>query len=250
MSSAETPNGRSAGRDEASRRRGRRLTVPRRERAAAGRRYPDARTRRSASGGEVSPVPFHRFRSLFAFAVAAAAGALPVAAAADVAPPASLVSNYETASGNVLQRDCGFSHQLPGNSSLAVWLFCDTPIASSGGTVIGFIPGSSAAVGPFTPGRVPTDLSEIPTPPAPIESLPSAQAPQRFLPTPDGLVLPDGTTRCGASGSNSYAATWMSGVNREPSSANRSLLLISFTDVCVSGGSAITTERFGIAEYN
>ncbi|TMC12766.1 MAG: hypothetical protein E6J41_02235 [Chloroflexi bacterium] len=195
-------------------------------------------------------MPFHRFRSLFAFAVAAAAGALPVAAAADVAPPASLVSNYETASGNVLQRDCGFSHQLPGNSSLAVWLFCDTPIASSGGTVIGFIPGSSAAVGPFTPGRVPTDLSEIPTPPAPIESLPSAQAPQRFLPTPDGLVLPDGTTRCGASGSNSYAATWMSGVNREPSSANRSLLLISFTDVCVSGGSAITTERFGIAEYN
>ena len=195
-------------------------------------------------------MPFDRFRPLLAFAVAATAGALPVAAAADTAPPASVVSNYEIATGNNLQRDCGFSHRLPSDSTLSVWLFCDTPIANSSGTVIGFIPGSTAAVGPFTRGKVPADISEIPMPPTPVETLPSSQAPQQFLPTPHGLVLPDGTTPCGASGSNSYAATWMSGVTREPSSANSSLLLISFTDVCVSGGSTITTERFGIAEYN
>jgi hypothetical protein len=195
-------------------------------------------------------VHVHRFRSLLAFTVAAAAATMPAAAAADTAPPARVVSNYETATGNVLQRDCGFSRRMPGNSGRSVWFFCDTPIANSGGTVLGFIPGSTAAVGPFTAGKVPTDLSEIPTPPAPIETLPSSQAPHQFLPTPTGLVLPGGTTPCGASGSNSYAATWMSGVARQPSSGNSSLLLISFTDVCVSGGSTITTERFGIAEYN
>jgi hypothetical protein len=43
----------------------------------------------------------------------------------------------------------------------------------------------------------------------------------------------------------------MSGVTREPSSDNSSLLLISFTGVCVSGGgSTLTTEHFGLAEYD
>src|SRR5215471_9574065 len=151
----------------------------------------------------------NRVRLLFAFVVSAVVGTIPVAAAADASPPSRVVSNYETATGNVLQRDCGFSRKLPSNSSLSVWLFCDTPIANSSGTVIGFISGSTAAVGPFTAGKVPTDLSEIPMPPTHIETLPSSQAPRQFLPTPQGLVLPDGTTPCGASGSNSYAATWM-----------------------------------------
>lgn len=179
-----------------------------------------------------------------------AAGLAPAVAAADVAPPAHVASTYETASGNVLQRDCGFSRRLPGGSQLSLWLFCDTPIANASGVVLGFIPGSTAAVGPFHAGQVPTGLSEVPTPPAPLKPLPGNQAPQQFLPTPAGLVLPDGTTPCGASGSNSYSASWISGVAREPSSANSSLLLISFTDVCVSSGSTITTERFGLAEYN
>jgi hypothetical protein len=192
----------------------------------------------------------HLLRWLIALVLASAAAAVPLAAAADAAPPHRVVSHYETASGNSLQRDCGFSHRLPSNSSLSIWLFCDTPIASSSGSVIGFIPGSTAAVGPFTAGQVPTGLSEVPTPPKAIETLPSNQAPQHFLSTPSGLVLPDGTTACGASGTGSYAATWISGVTREPSTINSSLLLISFTDVCVSSGPILTTERFGLAEYN
>jgi hypothetical protein len=150
----------------------------------------------------------------------------------------------------VLQRDCGFSHPLPGNSQTSIWLFCDTPIANSGGTVLGFIPGSTAAEGPTTAGQVPTGLSEIPSTGTAVETLPSNQAPQQFLPTPQGLVMPDGTTACGASGTNAYAATWISGVTREPSLVNSQLLLISFTDVCVTSSTGITTERFGIAEYN
>ena len=190
-----------------------------------------------------------RFGWLIARGAAAAVAAVPVGASAGVAPPSHVVSNYETTSGNTLQRDCGFSHKLPSNSSLSIWLFCDTTVANSSGTVIGFIPGSTAAVGPFTAGEVPTDLSEVPREGTPIETLPSSQAPRQFLPTPLGLVLPDGTTACGSSGTNSYPATGMSGVTREPSSDNSSLLLISFTDVCVSSGT-ITTERFGVAQYN
>ena len=186
-------------------------------------------------------------RLLIAAAVAAAI--VPAVAAADAAPPHGVISHYETSSGNRLERDCGFSHLLPSRSTMSVWLFCDTPIVTPSGSV-GFIPGSTAAVGPLTAGQVPTGLSEVPTPPASIGTLPSNRAPQQFLPTPLGLVLPDGTTACGASGTGSYAATWMSGVTREPSSASSSRLLISFTDVCVSGGGGtLTTERFGIAEY-
>jgi len=195
-------------------------------------------------------MPSRRVRPLFALAVAAWALAAPVTASADAAPPNHVVSNYETSSGNVLQRDCGFSHPLPNSSGRSIWLFCDTPIANSAGTVIGFIPGSTAAIGPFTAGQVPSGLSEIPSTGRSIESLPSNQAPQKFLPTPTGLVMPDGTTACGASGTNAYAATWISGVAREPAIVNSSLLLISFTDVCVTSSTGIVTERFGIAEYN
>src|SRR5215471_16031721 len=102
----------------------------------------------------------NRVRLLFAFVVSAVVGTIPVAAAADASPPSRVVSNYETATGNVLQRYCGFSHRLPSNASLSIWLFCDTPIASSSGTVLAFIPGSTAAVGPYTRGQVPTGLSE------------------------------------------------------------------------------------------
>jgi hypothetical protein len=195
-------------------------------------------------------MPSRRVRSLIALAVAASAFAAPVTASADAAPPNHVVSNYETSSGNVLQRDCGFSHPRPNSSGSSIWLFCDTPIANSGGTVLGFIPGSTAAIGPFTAGQVPTGLSEIPSTGKSIEPLPSNQAPQQFLPTPTGLVMPDGTTACGASGTNAYAATWISGVTREPAAVNSSLLLISFTDVCVTSSTGIVTERFGIAEYN
>ena len=195
-------------------------------------------------------MPRHRFRPLIALAVAAVAFAAPATAGADAAPPHHVVSKYETSSGNLLQRDCGFSHTLPGNNHMDMWMFCDTPIADSGGTVLGFIPGSTAAIAPFTAGQVPTGLSEIPSTGTAIESLPSNQAPQQFLPTPTGLVMPDGTTACGASSTNSYAATWISGLAREPSTINNQLFLISFTDVCVTSSTGITTERFGIAEYN
>lgn len=179
-------------------------------------------------------------------AIAAAIGGMPVGAAADAAPPSKVISNYEKSSKNRLERDCGFSHPLPNDGRLSIWLFCDTPIANSSGEGIGFIPGSTAAVGPFTRGEVPTDLSEIPHVGTRIERLPSNQNPQQFLDTPKGVTLPGGKNPCRLIRGVQYPATWMSGVARIPSTSR---LLISFTDVCVVVGRSITTEHFGLAEY-
>ena len=195
----------------------------------------------------------HRFRWLPALALAAAASVvLSSTAVADASPPHRLVSNYETHSGNSLQRDCGFSHTLPNDSDSSIWLFCDTPTANSSGKVIGFITGSTAALGPITAGKVPTGLSEIPSQGTDIEPLPSYQGPQQFLPAPSLVTLPGSSTDCALDPGHHYPATWMSGVTREPSSANASRLLISFTDVCVDADSSqtITSERFGLAEYD
>src|SRR5258708_17457285 len=114
-------------------------------------------------------------RRLRALVVAVAAAAVPAVAAADAAPPHEVISHYETSSGNTLERDCGFSHRQPGSSTMSVWLFCDTPIVTPSGSVA-FIPGSTAAVGPFTAGQVPTGLSQVPPPPASIGTLPSHPA--------------------------------------------------------------------------
>ena len=98
---------------------------------------------------------------------AAVTGTAAVTVAAEVgsAPPAPLVSNYETATGNSLDRDCGWSRPLPGSTTQSFWLFCDTAIDSTPGTLLCaecFIAGSTAAEGPFSAGLVPDTLSGAP----------------------------------------------------------------------------------------
>src|SRR5688500_18627476 len=115
---------------------------------------------------------------------------VPGAARADVAPPGQVKSAYETsASGNSVNRDCGLSKKLPGSTTQSLWLFCDSVWS---GTSPGFMRGSTAAVGPFTAGKVPTGISEVPTPPGAIGTLPNSRPPARFLPAVSGLTLPDG----------------------------------------------------------
>lgn len=183
-------------------------------------------------------------RSLFCAAAALLLVAAPATAVrADTPPPAQVLSRFETsAAGNKVSRDCGYSKQLPGSTTRSLWLFCDS---SWSGTSSGFWLGATAAVGSSTPGQVPTTLTEIPTPPAAIAA-PSGRPPAGFLPTPSGVVLPDGST-CNVPGS-SYGASWISGVAREPATADTSKLLITYADVCVHAG-GILTERFGLVEY-
>lgn len=189
----------------------------------------------------------HRSRWLVALGVAVAVSAVPASAAAATTTLGEVRSNYENSTHNRLERDCGFSHPLPNDGRLSIWLFCDTPIVSPNGKLTDFIPGSTAAVGPFARGAVPTHLREIPGVGTRIEELPSPPKPHQFLPDPRGVLLPRSNNACTRDfARHQYPATWISGVARIPSTAK---LLISFTDVCVGGGT-ITTERFGLAEYD
>jgi hypothetical protein len=160
-----------------------------------------------------------------------------------------VLSNYERATGNTTPRDCGYSSLLPGRPGWSLWLFCDTAIASArGGKIQHLILGTdTAAAGPYRAGQAPSRLSEIPTPPMPL-TLPSAGAPQPFLPAPQGLLLPGSTLPC--AGPGAYPASWISGVTRE-SPAAASGLLISYDDYCVTGNAdQLTAESFGLVTYD
>jgi hypothetical protein len=95
------------------------------------------------------------YRSLWIAIVAAGVLLVPPAAAlADSAPPAPVQSNFENTYGASLSRDCGFSAPLPANPAASLWLFCDTAIYGLNQQLqyhlTGFIPGSTAAEGPYT----------------------------------------------------------------------------------------------------
>ena len=189
-------------------------------------------------------MPFGRFRGSLRPAVAAllVVGAVltagPGVASADPAPPGLVRSRYETADPTrSINRDAGYSVEIPG-SGHSLWLFGDTFWPD------GFLLGSSATVGPFTPGRVPTQLTEVPTPPAPVRA-PHSGPPQRFLPVPEGLVGKDGGDCYGAP--NSAPATWPTGAAVVPGTYN---VLITYMDVCLTFPDTISVQRYGVAEYD
>jgi hypothetical protein len=193
------------------------------------------------------------FRGIWAVIVAMGMLVVPaVPALADSAPPASVNSNFENTYGASLSRDCGFSTPLPASPATSLWLFCDTAIYGLNQQLqyhlTGFIPGSTAAEGPYTAGEVPQGLSELPTPPAALPTMPNSDGPAQFLKTPAGLVTSTGQP-CDSANS-AYAASWISGVTHEPSTGNPADVLITFDNYCVEGGLSFDPEGFGIAEYN
>jgi hypothetical protein len=167
-------------------------------------------------------------------------------------PPAPVLSGIERAGRVTLARDCGYSAPLPGSPGVSLWLFCDTPVyarTAGGWTLQRFIAGSTAAVGPASPGAAPGVLTEIATPGTPGARGPATAAvpgsPAPFLAAPAGLVMPGGLP-CGSGGS--YAASWISGVAPVPAAPD---LLVTFNNYCVLGGSGgFLHEGFGLAEYD
>jgi hypothetical protein len=187
----------------------------------------------------VPGLPHATRRRLVALAAAGALVAAPGVARADAEPPALVLSRYETAvAGRNINRDGGYSVVIPG-SGQAVWFFGDA-FWNDGG----FLLGSTSAIGPAVRGRVPTELSEIPTPPAAVE-VPNVRAPQRFLPVPDGLVAPDGTSCLGRVGS--APASWPTGAALIPGTYN---VLVTYLDVCLTLPRTMVVQRFGVAEYD
>src|SRR5215472_11139818 len=94
----------------------------------------------------------HRSRWMVALGGAVALAAVPSGAAAATTTLGEVRSDYENSTHNRLERDCGFSHPLPNDGRLSIWLFCDTPIAPPkppNAKPFEFITGSTAGVGPF-----------------------------------------------------------------------------------------------------
>jgi len=169
-------------------------------------------------------------------------------ASADDTPPAPIKSNFETFYGATLMRDCGYSERVPGSSTENMWLFCDTAVYAWNQRPYldppsGFVVGSTAARGPVTRGLAPTGLSEVPTPPTPLPTMPHHDGVWGFLPNPTDLKKSDGTTACTG---DSYQASWASGMTRV---TGTSRLLITYWDVCVQPNWQIVVNRSGIVEY-
>ena len=191
--------------------------------------------------------------------VLAAALALLCTSCGSGSPPARrLLSKYETATGHLIVRDCGYSVPLPGPPRHSLWLFCDTLVTSRHGQVLGtpILGAGTAAEGPYTAGRGPSPLTELATPgpdaPGVVAGglgrgqLPARAAPQPFLPLPGNLTLPASTLPC--AGPHVYPARWVTGAAREPGSSGH--VLMSYTDYCVSGGGTFTPEAFGLLDYD
>jgi hypothetical protein len=177
--------------------------------------------------------------------------AVLIALAVRPAPPAQVLSNFETHNSANIVRDCGFSQPLPTDPARSLWLFCDSDIYGFNSkrqwTRSRIIDGSTAAEGPVTPGTAPDGLSELAKPGTRIRPIPNDDAPEQFLPTPSGLYTTAGLPCDQANGA--YAASWISGVTSD--AARSADMLISFNDVCVSirsGRAAV--EGFGLTEYH
>jgi hypothetical protein len=187
--------------------------------------------------------------------VLAAALALLCTSCGSGSPPTRrLLSKYETATGHLIVRDCGYSVPLPGPARRGLWLFCDTLVTGRHGGDIGYpiLGAGTAAEGPYVAGRGPGALSELATPvgvPGGIGRglLPARDAPQPFLPVPASLTLPASTVPCSA-GPRIYPARWVTGAAREPGSSGH--VLISYADYCVSDGDTFTPEAFGLIDYD
>lgn len=135
-----------------------------------------------------------------------------------------------------ISRDAGLSAAWSPYESL--WLFGDT--SQENGTP--FLPGTTAAVGPYTRGVVPTGLREVPTPPAPHRAGQTAPAP--FLPAPRGLRA---TAQQSCDGIDPYPASWPSGLARIPGTGH---LLIVYHEVCVRSMTDLHAQRVQMVVYD
>lgn len=184
-----------------------------------------------------------------AAALAACGGApRPAQSRPGQSPPGPVSSLYEQRTGDVVSRDCGYSSPLPGRPGWSLWLFCDTEVLHGRRAERLILGADTAAAGPYSPGFVPSPLSEIPTPPSPV-TLPDEGPPAAFTVAPGNLWLPGGAGPC--AGGGAYAAAWISGVTRAPVTAGDGNLLITFDDYCVTpADDGLTAEGFGIAAYD
>jgi hypothetical protein len=161
--------------------------------------------------------------------------------------PAPMLSLYENSSRSVT-RDDGLSVQLPNGRDL--WVFGDTSVYNSDGSgkmaMSAFLPGGTAAEGPYATGQIPTSLTELPSPGRP-PSLSASNPPAMSMPTPTDVYLPDGSGGRCTPAPGRYPARWPSGAAAIPTTSD---VLLTYVDVCVTGSFQFDVEGWGFMEYN
>jgi hypothetical protein len=193
-----------------------------------------------------------------AVALALAAAGVDAGAGADVPPPSRVVTNYETDTGRTVYRDAGISVPIapmpgqPAGENRAMWIFGDTfqedefgnPWPPPNPYFPSFVPGTFAAIGPYTPGQVPTGLSHVPSPPSAL-TVPNSDGPAWLVPPPTDMRLPSGALCSGPPAL--YQAAWPFGATRGPQGPmtlrngttpvsvpdGSQLVFVSMTDVCM-----------------
>jgi len=165
----------------------------------------------------------------------------------DASATGPVVSRYEDSSRTV-SRDNGVSVALSNGDTL--WIFGDSSIygINTGGqaSLASVVTGSTAVVGPYGAGQLPTSLLELPSPGQRLK-LSSRNPPSRFVPAPTNIYLPDGSGGlCTASGAR-FAARWPTGAAVIPGTAD---VLVTYVDVCISGAWDFRFEGWGFMEYN
>lgn len=199
----------------------------------------------------------------------AVAGLVPAEAQAPIenpAPdpvlPAGIATNYEFSgdAGNPhpVVRDVGMSVPVPGPNR-SMWIFGDGAQRQSNGADGFPLPGTTAAVGPYTPLRAPIHLSTVTAPSGGPLTLPNnAFWGQSLIQNPNDMKMPGGAPCTGANGGY-WQAAWPFGATRGPNQSvaltnewgpNRQrlttpevlparnladLVFISFFDVCLYG---------------
>jgi hypothetical protein len=147
-----------------------------------------------------------------------------------------------------LGRDGGFSTSLPNGYDF--WVFADTPrykFSSGKWQLVSFIPGSTAGMAKFTPGK---PLSNALTEIRPGAQLRGTNQPAPFMSTPVAY-LPDGSgTRCdrGYAGTRkAFSVRWPVGAALMPDKTN---VLIPYAIVCVIKEKEFYAQGWGFALFN
>jgi hypothetical protein len=148
-------------------------------------------------------------------------------------------SVYETAT-RTISRDGGISVRLPDGTDL--WLFGDTGVYERNGSnpwaSTNFIDGSTSMLAKTAAGSVPSGI-ELP-----------AGIPERFIPVPDDVYLPDGSGQPCTYDTAAFPARWPIGT----AMFNENEVIVTYSIVCITkelDGQAVSrAEGWGYLLYN
>jgi hypothetical protein len=190
-------------------------------------------------------MPF-RFTALFATACVLAAGFPPApSGAAGAVQQLGPVRTRDETPTLTLTRDGGMSVALPNGRDL--WVFGDGPQfhwANGKWTIKAFVAGSSIASGPYRRGHVPAPMDEMWLGHKPSKKYKATV----FIPPPRNVYFPDGSRKeCSRKNGAAEEGRWPTGAALMP---NKSFVLVTYDEVCVTANSQFRVEGWGFAIYN